>query len=224
LMGWEGCCDRGGCCHGSCTHVWNYDLATPLLFGALARTMRDVEFGHATDERGLMSFRVHLPLSRAREWRYAAADGQMGCLIKLYREWRLSGDAEFLRRLWPAARRALEFCWVPGGWDADRDGLMEGCQHNTMDVEYYGPNPQMTGLYLGALRAGEEMARAVGDPEFAATCRDLFTKGREAMGRLLFNGDYYEHEIRPPAPGSTWWWRPRTWCGAPWRTWCWPAR
>ncbi len=74
-------------------------------------------------------------------------------------------------------RAALEFCWVPGGWDADRDGVMEGCQHNTMDVEYYGPNPQMGFWYLGALRAGEEMARYLGERAFADTCRDLFERG-----------------------------------------------
>jgi uncharacterized protein (DUF608 family) len=123
----------------------------------------------------------------------------MGTLMRLYRDWQLSGDSEFLRALWPAARRALEFCWIPGGWDADRDGVMEGCQHNTMDVEYYGPNPQMTGWYLGALRACEEMARAVGEEEFAATCRNLFATGSAWMDAHLFNGEYYEHEIRPPA-------------------------
>ena len=25
FFGWEGCCDGRGCCHGSCTHVWNYE-------------------------------------------------------------------------------------------------------------------------------------------------------------------------------------------------------
>ena len=40
-----------------------------------------------------MSFRVGLPLeTSAQDWRVAAADGQLGCLIKLYRDWRLSGD------------------------------------------------------------------------------------------------------------------------------------
>ena len=102
-----------------------------------------------------------------------------------------------LDALWPAAKRALEFCWVPGGWDADRDGVMEGCQHNTMDVEYYGPNPQMAGWYLGALRAVEEMARHKGDTEFAATCRDLFTRGSRWVDAHLFNGDYYEHQVVP---------------------------
>ena len=96
-------------------------------------------------------------------WDKAAADGQMGCLMKLYRDWQLSGDTEWLRSLWPNAKRALEFAWIKGGWDANRDGVAEGVQHNTYDVEFYGPNPLCGVWYLGALRAGEEMARAVGD-------------------------------------------------------------
>ena len=202
FYGWEGCGDSSGCCHGTCTHVFNYDSATPFLFGALSRAMREVEFAHATDVSGKMSFRVSLPLGRAGDG-VAAADGQMGCLLKLYRDWRLSGDEALLRSLWPAARRALEFCWIPGGWDADKDGVMEGCQHNTMDVEYFGPNPQMGGWYLGALRACEEMARFVGEAEFAAVCRDLFERGSRWMDAHLFNGDYYEHEIRPAADADT---------------------
>ncbi|MBN1640865.1 MAG: hypothetical protein JXA09_06495 [Anaerolineae bacterium] len=203
FYGWEGSCDTCGCCYGSCTHVWNYEQATAFLFGALSRSMREVEFAHATDDEGRMSFRVQLPLSRAQEFGRAAADGQMGCLLKLYRDWQLSGDDDMLRALWPKARQALAFCWVEGGWDADRDGVMEGCQHNTMDVEYYGPNPQMGAWYLGALRAGEEMARYLGDGEFADTCRQLFERGSAWIDDNLFNGEYYEHEIRPPPAGAT---------------------
>jgi uncharacterized protein (DUF608 family) len=198
FFGWEGSHDRSGSCVGSCTHVWNYEQATAFVFGALARSMREVEFAQATQDNGLMNFRVYLPLTRAHEFGLAAADGQMGCLMKLYRDWQLSGDEAMLRQLWPHARRALEFCWIAGGWDADRDGVMEGCQHNTMDVEYFGPNPQMQGWYLGALRAMEEMARAVGEPDFAARCRDLFERGRVWMDAHLFNGEYYEHDVRLP--------------------------
>jgi non-lysosomal glucosylceramidase len=203
MYGWEGCGDKLGCCHGSCTHVWNYEQATAFLFGDLSMSMRDVEFTDATRDNGLMIFRAPLPFGRESEWVGAAADGQMGCIMKLYRDWQLSGDDATLRRLWPKARTALEFCWIPGGWDADRDGVMEGCQHNTMDVEYYGPNPQMGAWYLGALCSAVKMARHLGDFEFADECQRLFSYGRKWIDEHLFNGDYYEHEIRPPADSSS---------------------
>jgi uncharacterized protein (DUF608 family) len=199
FFGWEGSSNARGCCWGSCTHVWNYEQATAFLFGGLARSMRETEFLFATDEAGLMSFRVGLPLaSRACQLGKAAADGQMGCLMKAYRDWKLSGDDAWLQKLWPKVKKALAFAWIPGGWDADRDGVMEGCQHNTMDVEYYGPNPQMEFWYLGALRAVEEMAKGVGEEDFARTCRELFEKGRAWTGANLFNGEYFVHKIEPP--------------------------
>ncbi len=202
FYGWEGCSNTRGCCHGSCTHVWNYEQATAFLFGSLAKSMREVEFAHATNDQGLMSFRVNLPLERAQEFGKAAADGQMGCIMKMYRDWQLSGDDQMLKALWPHVKRAVEFCWIKGGWDADRDGVMEGCQHNTMDVEYYGPNPQMGAWYLGALRAAEEMAKYLDDDDFAGTCHDLFERGKTWIDQNLFNGEYYEHKIQPPKDKS----------------------
>ncbi len=202
FYGWEGTGDARGCCHGSCTHVWNYEQTTPFLFGRLAWSMRDVEFSHATDAQGLMSFRVHLPLLRAQQYGRPAADGQMGCILKAYRDWHLSGDDAALRSIWPALKRSMEFCWIPGGWDADKDGVMEGAQHNTMDVEYYGPNPQMGFWYLGALRATERMATYLGETSFASTCRELFNKGSAWMDAQLFNGEFYEQRVQPPGDPS----------------------
>jgi uncharacterized protein (DUF608 family) len=75
---------------------------------------------------------------------------------------------------------------------------MEGCQHNTMDVEYYGPNPQMGGWYLGALVAAAEMAHFMGEDDFAHECQRLADNGQRWIDAHLFNGEYYEHEIRPP--------------------------
>ncbi|MGI9277059.1 MAG: GH116 family glycosyl-hydrolase [Endozoicomonas sp.] len=200
FFGWEGIHDSYGSCFGSCTHVWNYEQATAFLFGDLARSMRETEFLKATARDGHMNFRVLLPLLLNTVYRFpAAADGQMGCIMKVYREWQLSGDRSFLEKLWPATKKTLEFCWLKGGWDADQDGVMEGCQHNTMDVEYYGPNPQMQGWYLGALRAAEEMAREMGDDAFAEHCSELFLKGSRYMDEKLFNGEYYEHIIQVPA-------------------------
>jgi non-lysosomal glucosylceramidase len=199
FFGWEGCHDGAGCCAGSCTHVWNYETVLPFLFGSLSRSMREVSFLYGTDERGLMSFRTAFPLAtQARALAVAAADGQMGALMRLYLDWKLGGDAEWLAKLWPAAKRALAFAWIPGGWDADQDGVMEGCQHNTMDVEYFGPNPQMGIWYLGALLACAEMAGRMGDAAFEDRCRRLYERGRPWLMRYLFNGEYFEQHVRPP--------------------------
>jgi len=192
--GFEGCNDRSGCCHGTCTHVWNYEQATAFVFPSLARSIRESEFLRNTREDGLMGFRSYLPDGK-KIWDRAAADGQMGCIMKLYRDWQLSGDNEWLNRLWPQVKRALEFAWVKGGWDADRDGVMEGVQHNTYDVEFYGPNPLCGVWYLGALRAGEEMARAAGDEAAAREYRRLFESGSRWIDAHLFNGEYYIQKV-----------------------------
>jgi non-lysosomal glucosylceramidase len=202
-FGWEGCLDAAGCCLGSCTHVWNYDLATPFLFGSLARKMRELEYRHATPRDGGMSFRIMLPLEEASQYEHVAADGQFGCVVKLFREWRHSGDDAWLDRLWPACKRSMEFAWGEGSWDSDRDGVAEGAQHNTMDVEYFGPNPVIQSWYLAALAASAEMARAVGDTAFSELCRNMFLAGAASTEELLFNGSYYQQKVVPPGDFST---------------------
>jgi uncharacterized protein (DUF608 family) len=202
FFGWEGCNDSSGSCHGNCTHVWNYEQATPHLFGSLSRSLRDLEFEHATNDDGVMAFRNQLPLGKPIANPVAAADGQMGSVMKLYRDWKLCGDDDWLAARWPKAKRALEFAWADGSWDADQDGVMEGCQHNTMDVEYFGPNPEIGFWYLGSLRAAEEIARFLGDEQFAHRCASLRHSGAAWIDDHLFNGEFYEHELRPIAEAA----------------------
>jgi non-lysosomal glucosylceramidase len=193
--GFEGSNNQAGCCFGNCTHVWNYEPASQFLFPSLARQLRENAFGFCTDDEGRQDFRQLLPPDKQR-WGNAAADGQMGQIMKLYLDWRISGDTEWLRRHWPAAKRALEFAWIPGGWDADKDGVMEGVQHNTYDVEFFGPNPLCGVWYLGALRAAEEMARIVSDTAAAETYARLFQNGSKWIDENLFNGEYYIQKVQ----------------------------
>ena len=116
--------------------------------------------------------------------------------MQAYLDWRLPATRDWLRELWPAAKSAIEFGWVPGGWDADRDGVMEGVQHNTYDVEFYGPNPLCGIYYLGGLRAAEEMARAVGDTATPLSAAQPFERGSRWIDANLFNGEYYIQKIR----------------------------
>jgi uncharacterized protein (DUF608 family) len=194
--GFEGCNDHSGCCYGSCTHVYAYEPLTAHVFPSFSRSLREQQFGFLTSEEGLMDLREMLPYGIERKG-LAAADGQMACIVKLYLDWRLSGDTDWLRRQWPGAKRALEFAWIKGGWDANRDGVMEGVQHNTYDVEFFGPNPFCGIWYLGALRAGEEMARAVGDSGAADEYHRLFRRGSEWIDANLFNGEFYIQKVTP---------------------------
>jgi non-lysosomal glucosylceramidase len=191
-LAFEGCDDNGGCCPMNCTHVYNYEQAMAHLYPDLERSMRETDFLVNMRPDGSMSFRTPVPLQQGGNKIHPAADGQMGCVMKVYREWRLSGDDEWLRKLWPNVKRALEYAWV--NWDADRDGMMEGEQHNTYDIEFYGPNSMMGTLYLGALRAAARMARHLGD-SVADEYDRLAAKGSSALDALLWNGEYYVQKI-----------------------------
>ena len=197
----EGSDDHLGCCFGNCTHVWNYETATAHLFPGLSQSLRRSAFGYSMDERGGMYFRQLLPDGIER-YGTIAADGQMGQIMKVYIDWQLSGDDRFLEEFWPKVKRAIAFAWIPGGWDENRDGVMEGVQHNTYDVEFYGPNPLCGVYYLGALRACEEMARAMQEENLAAEYRRLFESGRAWIDANLFNGSYFVQKIEGRATNA----------------------
>ena|SRR5579872_241590 len=192
--GFEGVDDHRGCCFGNCTHVWNYETSTAHLFPSFARSLRKAAFGYSMDGAGAIHFRQLLPDGKERSG-FAATDGQMGQIVHAYLDWKLSGDIAWLREIWPRVKKALEFAWIPGGWDGDRDGVLEGVQHNTYDVEFYGPNPMCGIYYLAALRSCEEMARAVGDNS-SAEYRRLFDQGSRWIDANLFNGQFYVQKIR----------------------------
>jgi uncharacterized protein (DUF608 family) len=195
FYGFEGCHGNAGCCEGSCTHVWNYAQTPAFLFPALERSERAADYQYNMNDDGSMGFRLQLPLGSPPWAFHPAADGQMGGLLKLYRDWKLCGDDDWLCSLWPQARRALEYAWA--AWDPDRDGVIEGQQHNTYDIEFYGPNTMMGTFYLGALRAGEEIARHLGDEVAAVRYREVFERGRARTEAELYNGEYYIQRCDP---------------------------
>ena len=198
LYGWEGCGERRGSCEGSCTHVWNYAYAAAFLFPDLERSMRENDYRYNQFEDGHLCFRMALPPGREKGWDMPCLDGQMGGVIKVFREWKLSGDTEWMRSLFPSVRMALEYAWSadsPLGWDKDRDGLLEGRQHHTLDTELFGPSAWLEGMYLAALKAASGMASALGMNEKAEEYAELFGKGSALTENELFNGSYYIQKI-----------------------------
>ncbi len=74
-------------------------------------------------------------------------------------------------------------------------GVLWGRQHHTLDMELFGPNAWLTGMYLGALKAGAEMADHLGDAGAAEHYRTLFARGKAWADANLFNGEYYVQRI-----------------------------
>lgn len=177
---WEGV----GCCHGTCGHVWNYAQAVARLFPELERSVRQMQDfveGIGLREDGSIAF-------RGEGWDMWAADAQAGYVLKAYREHICSSDSTFLNTNWPRIKKAVQFLIQQ---DKDENGLLEGMQHQTFDQEYYGPNTFTGSLYLAALLAAEQMAKEVGDFNFAQYCRKIFKLGRSLSMKLLWNGEYF---------------------------------
>lgn len=192
LWSWEGCNDNSGCCAGSCTHVWNYAQAIPHLFPDLERTLRETEFFMSQDKEGHQTFRSALPVRPIGSTFYAASDGQPGGIIKVYRDWRISGSKEWLKKMYPRLTESMNYCIKT--WDPRLTGTFEEPHHNTYDIEFWGPDGMCTSFYLGALKAISEMGSYLG--EDVSAYEGLYKKGRKVMENDLYNGEYFIQKIK----------------------------
>jgi non-lysosomal glucosylceramidase len=176
---WEGI----GCCEGTCTHVWHYAQAPGRLFPELERLERErVNFGIGLHEDGAIGMRTNLRGSNQH-----ADDGQCGRILGVLREHQMSANSDFLQRIWPNVRRAIDFMIRR---DANSDGVLEGAQPNTLDAEWYGKISFISSLYLAMLRAGETLANAVGDAPFARRCAEIASRGAQSILET-YNGEYF---------------------------------
>jgi uncharacterized protein (DUF608 family) len=194
MWGWEGCFPDNGCCEGSCTHVWNYAQAFPHLYPQLERTLRSLEWIRSMDERGHVNFRGAIPDGPVDHSWHAASDGQLGGIMKLYRDWHISGDTGWLKEMYPLAKRSLDYCI--GTWDPDHRGGLFEPHHNTYDIEFWGPDGMCTSIYLGALSAMAKMAKALGQDADAGFYAELAQKCAQLMDEQLFNGEYYQQKVQ----------------------------
>jgi hypothetical protein len=184
FWGWEGV----GCCEGTCGHVWQYAQAVARLFPQLERDTRErVDFGLAQKPDGAISF-------RAEHNNFPAVDAQAGTVLRALREHQMTSDDAWLMRNWPGIRQAIE--WLIAK-DGNGDGLIESNQHNTLDTDWFGPVAWLSGMYLAALRAGDELAREAGDEVFARRCRDIFERGQPKFVARLYNGEYFINQPDP---------------------------
>jgi non-lysosomal glucosylceramidase len=201
--GFEGCHGAStghgaleGCCPMNCTHVWNYEMALAKLFPDLEQGMRRTDLIDQMSPWGSIPHRTTLPLYLARPWdafiggpRNPAMDGELGTVLKTYREVLHDADRAWFDELWPRVVKLMRH--IMDDYDTEGDGVIRGEQPNTYDISIYGPNTFIGSLYLAALRAAEEMALLQGDEELAQTYHARFELGRANYDQLCWNGEYY---------------------------------
>ena len=183
---WEGV----DCCDGTCTHVWNYAHSHAMLFPHIARTIREMQDLELRENDG--GFHPDTGLVGFRSNDADAADGQLGTILKCYREHRMTTDKSFLNRNWSRIKKVMQYSIDQ---DGNSDGLIENRQHNTYDVDYYGANTFVGSLYLAALRASQEMAKEVGDYTFVSKVSDIYNRGRKNTMKRLWNGEYFIQDV-----------------------------
>lgn len=191
LWNYEGCGDDWGCCHGSCTHVWNYAQAIPHLFPSLERSLRHTEFCEDQSAAGHQTFRASLPIRPTDHGFHPAADGQLGGIMKVYREWRISGDDTWLKKMYPMVKVSMDFCIAT--WDPRGKGVLEEPHHNTYDIEFWGPDGMCTSFYLGALESIIRMGGTL--KENVSRYKKLLARGKKYIEGELYNGEYFIQKI-----------------------------
>lgn len=192
LWNFEGCGDTWGSCHGSCTHVWNYAQAIPHLFPAMERTLRESEFFISQNKEGHQMFRTNIPIRAVKHDFHAAADGQLGGIIKIYRDWRISGDTDWLRMMYPQVKNSLDYCI--NTWDPRRTGALEEPHHNTYDIEFWGADGMCTSFYAAALQSFIQLGKALN--ENVSEYESLLAKSKDYMETKLYDGEYFIQNIQ----------------------------
>jgi uncharacterized protein (DUF608 family) len=198
LWAWEGQHKSDGSCEGTCTHVWNYQQAVSHLFPAIERTLRETEFTYNQLPSGGLTFRQKLPLGNGFDVIGPCADGHFGAIVKTYREWKLSGDTDWLKRYWPNVRRAMEYAWSPDNpdrWDPRATGVLSGRQHQTLDMELFEPNSWLGSIYVAALLGFSEMAAALGETELSEKTAKMGRNGADYINTELYNDRWFIQKI-----------------------------
>ena len=185
---WEGV----GCCHGTCTHVYQYAQAMSRIFPELERDERErVDLGIGYDDAtGMIRIRG--------EKTGPSIDGQAGTVLRIYREYLMSKDGLILKNNWDKIKKSVEFIMLQ---DKNKDGMLDTPMENTLDALWSGEISWLVGLCIAGVRAGQVMAEEMNDGAFSSRCLEFIEKGRKNMEMSLFNGEYFIH--RPdPAEGK----------------------
>ena len=116
-------------------------------------------------------------------------------VLMIYRDYVFTGrkDTAFLRETWPAVKEAITYLrqFDHGGGVPENSGYPDQT-YDSWTVR--GVSAYSGGLWLAALRAGEETALILGDKVTAEEYRQLFQKARQTYISKLWNGEYFRYD------------------------------
>ena len=161
--------------------------------GAGADAARDGVPATPRTTAGHQTFRAALPIRPAGHDFHAAADGQLGGIMKVYREWRICGDTAWLRRLWPQRQdepRLLHRDLGPAPHGAARGAAPQHLRHRVL-----GPGRHVHELLPRRPRAAVLMGQALGD-DVAALRGAARRRAGARMETDLCNGEYFIQKVQ----------------------------
>jgi non-lysosomal glucosylceramidase len=116
-------------------------------------------------------------------------------VLMIYRDYVFTGrnDTAFLRETWPAVKDAITYLrqFDHGGGVPENSGYPDQTYDSWV---VRGVSAYSGGLWLAALRAGEETARLLGDKATADEYHQLFQKAQHTYISQLWNGEYFRYD------------------------------
>ena len=175
-------------------------VAEELRF--LARYQRDD--GKITHE--ISQGAAHIDWFETYPYAYYHADTTPYWMLALHQYWRASGDDGLLEELWPAYRRAWEWCLSA---ETDGDGIIENTVGGLGAVEVGGlgaaihQDVYLAGVWVAALEGTLALAERQGDPPVAEQAARIAPVARETLNNAYWRAADGHHAFGILTDGST---------------------
>jgi uncharacterized protein (DUF608 family) len=171
---------------GNCKHVIHYAQGHARLFPELGKILRKIDL-ESQSENGLFPDRDG--------GRLDALDGHFGTILGVYREHLLSDNNEFLKESWNKTKRAMNY--IIHNFDQDKNGMLSGSYHNTLDCNSSGTSPWMGTLYIAALKACIQMADIMGEENLKNVFQQLSIRAIKTQNSELWSKEHGYYVEKP---------------------------
>ena len=135
---------------------------------------------------------AHLDWFGEYPYPYYHADTTPWWMTAVWQYWKASGDGEFLTDIWPAYRKAWEWCLSV---ETDGDGLIENTTGGLAAVEVgeigagVHQDVYLASVWTAAVTGAAEIAAAIGDREMAAGAAEIRDRALRTLNEAYWSAD-----------------------------------